>query len=113
LYILRNKFKLPKNIKATANTVNWGNLFVTVFAKPYLDRIAKLLNNFIIYNLSSYTAIAPKTAAHDGANTAPYRLATGTLSLLTTGTSGRMASPVTQTAPIAVPLWLIARHPAH
>jgi hypothetical protein len=21
------------------NTVNWGNLLVTVFAKPYLDRI--------------------------------------------------------------------------
>jgi hypothetical protein len=38
------------------------------------------------------------------AKTAPYRLATGTLSLLTTGTSCRMASPVTQTPSIAVPL---------
>jgi hypothetical protein len=38
------------------------------------------------------------------AKIAPYRLATGTLSLLTTGTTGRMASPVTQTPSIAVPL---------
>jgi hypothetical protein len=38
------------------------------------------------------------------AKIAPYRLATGTHSLLTTGTSGRMASPVTQTPSIAVPL---------
>jgi hypothetical protein len=39
-----------------------------------------------------------------GAKIAPYRLATGTLSLLATGTTGRMASPVTQTPSIAVPL---------
>jgi hypothetical protein len=38
------------------------------------------------------------------AKIAPYRLATGTLSMLTTGTVGRMASPVTQTPSIAVPL---------
>jgi hypothetical protein len=38
------------------------------------------------------------------AKIAPYRLATGTHSLLTTGTTGRMASPVTQTPSIAVPL---------
>jgi hypothetical protein len=38
------------------------------------------------------------------AKIAPYLLATGTLSLLTTGTMGRMASPVTQTPSIAVPL---------
>jgi hypothetical protein len=38
------------------------------------------------------------------AKIAPYRLATGTLSLLTTGTVNRMASPVTQTPSIAVPL---------
>jgi hypothetical protein len=38
------------------------------------------------------------------AKIAPYRLATGTLSLLATGTIGRMASPVTQTPSIAVPL---------
>jgi hypothetical protein len=38
------------------------------------------------------------------AKIAPYRLATGTLSLLATGTTGRMASPVTQTPSIAVPL---------
>jgi hypothetical protein len=41
------------------------------------------------------------------ANTAPYRLATGTRSLLATGTTGRMASPVTQTPSIAVPLAVI------
>jgi hypothetical protein len=35
---------------------------------------------------------------------APYRLATGTHSLLTTGTINRMAAPVTQTPSIAVPL---------
>jgi hypothetical protein len=38
------------------------------------------------------------------AKTAPYWLATGTLSLLATGTISRMAAPVTFTAPIAVPL---------
>jgi hypothetical protein len=38
------------------------------------------------------------------ANIAPYRLATGTTSLLTTGTINRMASPVTQTPSTAVPL---------
>jgi len=38
------------------------------------------------------------------AKIAPYRLATGTLSLLATGTVNRMASPVTQTPSIAVPL---------
>jgi hypothetical protein len=38
------------------------------------------------------------------AKIAPYRFATGTLSLLTTGTINRMASPVTQTPSIAVPL---------
>jgi hypothetical protein len=38
------------------------------------------------------------------AKTAPYRLATGTHSLLKTGTINRMAAPVTQTTPIAVPL---------
>ena len=42
------------------------------------------------------------------AKIAPYRLATGTLSLLTTGTINRMASPVTQTPSIAVPLGGIA-----
>jgi hypothetical protein len=42
------------------------------------------------------------------AKIAPYRLATGTLPLLTTGTVNRMASPVTQTPSIAVPLWVIA-----
>jgi hypothetical protein len=41
------------------------------------------------------------------AKTAPYRLATGTLSLLTTGTINRMAAPVTQTPSIAVPLAFI------
>jgi hypothetical protein len=42
------------------------------------------------------------------AKTAPYRLATGTLPLLSTGTINRMASPVTQTPSIAVPLVQIA-----
>jgi hypothetical protein len=41
------------------------------------------------------------------ANIAPYHLATGTLSLLTTGTINRMASLVTLTATTAVPLVLI------
>jgi hypothetical protein len=41
------------------------------------------------------------------AKIAPYRLATGTRSLLATGTINRMASPVTQTPSIAVPLALI------
>jgi hypothetical protein len=41
------------------------------------------------------------------AKIAPYRLATGTVSLLATGTTGRMASPVTQTPSIAVPLALM------
>jgi hypothetical protein len=40
------------------------------------------------------------------AKIAPYRLATGTLPLLTIVTTGRMASPVTQTPSIAVPLAL-------
>jgi hypothetical protein len=38
------------------------------------------------------------------AKTAPYPLATGTHSLLKTRTINRMAAPVTQTTPIAVPL---------
>jgi hypothetical protein len=38
------------------------------------------------------------------AKIAPYRLATGTHPLLATGTVNRMASPVTQTPSIAVPL---------
>jgi hypothetical protein len=42
------------------------------------------------------------------AKIAPYRLATGTHSLLATGTTGRMASLVTQTPSIAVPLVIIA-----
>jgi hypothetical protein len=54
-----------------------------------------------------HTAIA-KPAARDFANTAPYWLATGTVSLLTTGTTGRMTSPVTFTTSTAVPLVQIA-----
>jgi hypothetical protein len=38
------------------------------------------------------------------AKTAPYWFATGTLSFLATRTINRMAAPVTQTTPIAVPL---------
>jgi len=38
------------------------------------------------------------------ANIAPYWLATGTASLHTNGTSGRLAAPVTQTPSTAVPL---------
>jgi hypothetical protein len=41
------------------------------------------------------------------ANIAPYWLATGTVSLLATGTRTRLASPVTQTPSTAVPLGLI------
>jgi hypothetical protein len=52
----------------------------------------------------------PRPAAPYFANIAPYRLATGTISLLTTGTVSRMAAPVTQTTPIAVPLAGIPRH---
>jgi len=63
------------------------------------------VNNLIIYKLSSYTAIA-KPAAPYFAKTAPYRFATGTLSLLTNGTINQMAAPVTQTPSIAVPLCL-------
>jgi hypothetical protein len=40
------------------------------------------------------------------ANIAPYCLATGTHSLLATGTISRMASPVTLTITTAVPLCL-------
>jgi len=40
------------------------------------------------------------------ANIAPYRLATGTVSLFKNGTSGRLAAPVTQTPSTAVPLGL-------
>jgi hypothetical protein len=59
------------------------------------------------------------------AKIAPYRLATGTLSpperltsfsragLLATGTTGRLASPVTQTPSIAVPLAGIINLTAH
>jgi len=38
------------------------------------------------------------------ANIAPYWLATGTVSLLKTGTRTRLAAPVTQTPSTAVPL---------
>jgi len=68
------------------------------------------LTEYQILKLSNYlSAISlyrdrAQTARTVMANTAPYRLATGTLSLLTTGTVGRMASPVTQTPSIAVPL---------
>jgi len=41
------------------------------------------------------------------AKTAPYWLATGTLSLLATGTINRMAAPVTFTPATAVPLGLM------
>jgi hypothetical protein len=41
----------------------------------------------------------------------PYRLATWTLSLLATGTTDRLASPVTQTPSIAVPLCVMRSHP--
>ena len=45
-----------------------------------------------------------KSRARMMANTAPYCLATGTLSLLATGTINRMAAPVTFTPATAVPL---------
>jgi len=44
----------------------------------------KQLNIRIIYQLNTCTAIA-KPAAHDGANTPPYRLATGTVPCQQTG----------------------------
>jgi hypothetical protein len=45
------------------------------------------------------------------ANIAPYRLATGTVPCQTTGTSGRPASPVTQTPSTAVPLAVTISRP--
>jgi hypothetical protein len=51
-----------------------------------------------------YTAIVIKPSRTMMANIAPYRLATGTVPCQTTGTGGRMASPVTQTPSTAVPL---------
>jgi hypothetical protein len=78
-------------------------LFVTIFAAPYLDSLVNAYKSQSSNGFHHRNAIA-KPAAPYFANIAPYRLATGTISLLTTGTVSRMAAPVTQTTPIAVPL---------
>jgi hypothetical protein len=97
---------LTTDLALTHNTVSCGNLLVTIFAAPYLDSLLNAYKSQTSNTLHHCTAI-PKPAAHDFANIAPYRLATGTRSLLATVTINRMAAPVTQTAETAVPLCVI------
>jgi hypothetical protein len=59
-------------------------LFVTVFAAPYLDSLPNIDKFQSSNNLHHRNAIA-KPAAPCFANTAPYRLATGTISWQQTG----------------------------
>jgi hypothetical protein len=60
------------------NTVSCGNLFVMVFAAPYLANLVNVYKSQSSNNLHHSTAIA-LPAAHDFANTAPYQLATVTV----------------------------------
>ena len=76
---------LTDSTKSTcANTVSCGNLFVTVFAKPYLDSIPNSDKLHSSNNFHHRNAIS-RPAARDGANTAPYRLATVTTPCQQTG----------------------------
>jgi hypothetical protein len=63
--------------KAT-NTVNWGNLLVTIFAAPSQDKWHLTLMYYPFKTLHHRNAI-PKPAAPYFANIAPYQLATGTI----------------------------------
>jgi hypothetical protein len=72
------------NISPKHNTVSWGNLLVTVFAAPYLDRLLNAYKSQTSKSLHQCNAI-PEPAAPYFANTAPYRLATGTIPCQQTG----------------------------
>ena len=88
-----------KNKITKANTVSWGNLLVTVFAAPYLDRIPNALITYSSTNLHHRNSIACldklSTAAPYFANTAPYPAAhrDPPAGGLTTGTINRWISP--------------------
>ena len=70
-------FSLTDSTKSTcANTVSCGNLFVTVFAKPYLDSIPNSDKLHSSNNFHHRNAI-PKPAAPYFANIALYGLAPG------------------------------------
>ena len=62
------------------------------------------MNVRIINKQTTYTAIVTKPARTVIANIAPYCLATGPVSQLTTRTRTRLPAPVTQTPSTAVPL---------
>jgi hypothetical protein len=85
------------------NSVSWGNLFVTVFAAPHLDRKPEAQSLQSSINLLHRKANA-KPGTPCGANTAPYRLATVIRSLPTIRTIKRLAAPLTQTPSTAEPL---------
>ena len=58
-------------IISTANTDGWGKKLVTVFAVPHLDRF-RITDKFETSDNFSYGSPTQKSAARDGANTAPY-----------------------------------------
>ena len=66
------------NRQTHTNTVNWGNLLVTIFAAPSLDKWHFTLTFWPSKTFHHRNAIA-QTAAPYFANTAPYQLATGTV----------------------------------
>ena len=71
------------------NTVNWCNLFVTIFATPYLDSLVNAYKSQTS-NVFHHCNAIPKPAAPYFANTAPYPAAHRDKSMLTTGTINRM-----------------------
>ena len=78
------------NCVTFANTVNWGNLLVTIFAAPSQDRWHFKLMFYPFKTLHHRNAIA-QSAAPYFANIAPYQLATGTVPM-PNGTNDRPVS---------------------